>query len=150
MPKQELLEAFQSLPDPVLLGTSSFWEGVDVRGEALSCVIIDKLPFASPSDPVLHARIDSMRSAGGNPFFEYQVPQAAISLKQGVGRLIRDITDRGVLVLCDPRIRSKGYGQIFLDSLPPIPITNEIEEITQFFTEAATATGLPDNREIPE
>ncbi len=132
-PKRELLEAFQSVGNAVLLGTSSFWEGVDVRGEALSCVIIDKLPFGSPGDPVMSARISNMQRSGGNPFFEYQLPQAAISLKQGVGRLIRDVTDRGVLVLCDPRIESKPYGRIFIDSLPPMPITRDIEEVEDFY-----------------
>jgi len=133
MPKRELLEAFQSLGNAVLLGTSSFWEGVDVRGEALSVVVIDKLPFGSPGDPVMGARIDHMKQAGGNPFFEYQLPQAAIALKQGVGRLIRDVTDRGVLVLCDPRIRTKHYGEVFINSLPPMPITRDLHEIENFF-----------------
>jgi len=133
MPKRELIEAFQSLGNAVLLGTSSFWEGVDVRGEALSCVIIDKLPFGSPGDPVMGARINSMREAGGNPFYEYQLPQAAIALKQGVGRLIRDVTDRGVLVLCDPRIQSRQYGEVFIHSLPPMPITRELQEVEEFY-----------------
>jgi len=133
MPKRELLEAFQSLGNAVLLGTSSFWEGVDVRGEALSVVVIDKLPFGSPGDPVMGARIDHMKQAGGNPFFEYQLPQAAIALKQGVGRLIRDVTDRGVLVLCDPRIRTKHYGEVFINSLPPMPISRDLAEIQDFF-----------------
>lgn len=133
MPKRELIEAFQSLGNAVLLGTSSFWEGVDVRGEALSLVVIDKLPFGSPGDPVMSARIDSMKKSGGNPFFEYQVPQAAIALKQGVGRLIRDVTDRGVLVLCDPRIRSRHYGEVFITSLPPMPITRDVAEVEEFY-----------------
>jgi len=132
MPKRELVEAFQSLGNAVLLGTSSFWEGVDVRGEALSCVVIDKLPFGSPGDPVMAARISSMKEGGGNPFYEYQLPQAAIALKQGVGRLIRDVTDRGVLVLCDPRIQTRDYGEVFLNSLPPMPITTELDEIESF------------------
>jgi len=133
MPKRELIEAFQSVGNAVLLGTSSFWEGVDVRGEALSCVVIDKLPFGSPGDPVMSARISSMKASGGNPFFEYQLPQAAIALKQGVGRLIRDVTDRGVLVLCDPRIQTRQYGEVFINSLPPMPITRECEEVEEFF-----------------
>ena len=133
MPKRELLETFQSMGNAVLLGTSSFWEGVDVRGEALSVVVIDKLPFGSPGDPVMGARIDHMKQAGGNPFFEYQLPQAAIALKQGVGRLIRDVTDKGVLVLCDPRIRTKHYGEVFINSLPPMPISRDITEIEGFF-----------------
>jgi len=133
MPKRELLEAFQSVGNAVLLGTSSFWEGVDVRGDALSLVVIDKLPFGSPGDPVMGARIDHMKEGGGQPFFEYQIPQAAIALKQGVGRLIRDVTDRGVLVLCDPRIRSRGYGEVFLNSLPAMPIATGLEEVQAFF-----------------
>lgn len=133
MPKRELIEAFQSVGNAVLLGTSSFWEGVDVRGEALSLVVIDKLPFGSPGDPVMSARIDHMKKGGGNPFFEYQIPQAAIALKQGVGRLIRDVTDRGVLVLCDPRIRSRNYGEVFITSLPPMPITRDIHEVVDFY-----------------
>lgn len=137
LPKRELVEAFQSVNNALLLGTSSFWEGVDVRGSALSCVIIDKLPFGSPGDPVMSARIDRMRGEGGNPFFEFQLPQAAITLKQGVGRLIRDVSDRGVLVLCDPRIRSKAYGRVFIESLPPMPITDDLHEVQQFFHESA-------------
>ena len=133
MPKRELIEAFQSIGNAVLLGTSSFWEGVDVRGEALSLVVIDKLPFGSPGDPVMGARIDHMKQAGGNPFFEYQIPQAAIALKQGVGRLIRDVTDCGVLVLCDPRIRSRNYGEVFITSLPPMPITRDLDEVEDFY-----------------
>lgn len=133
MPKRELIEAFQSVGNSVLLGTSSFWEGVDVRGEALSLVVIDKLPFGSPGDPVMGARIDHMKQAGGNPFFEYQIPQAAIALKQGVGRLIRDVTDKGVLVLCDPRIRSRHYGEVFITSLPPMPITRDVAEVQDFY-----------------
>ena len=132
-PKGILLERFRALGNAVLLGASSFWEGVDVRGEALSCVIIDKLPFASPGDPVLQARIDALRRRGGNPFMEYQVPQAAIALKQGAGRLIRDVTDRGVLVVCDPRLLKRGYGQVFLDSMPPMARTRELERVRSFF-----------------
>ncbi|MCW8945129.1 MAG: ATP-dependent DNA helicase [Sedimenticola sp.] len=133
MPKGELLARFRKLGNAVLLGTSSFWEGVDVRGEALSCVIIDKLPFASPGDPVLQARIDALRKQGGNPFMEFQVPQAAIALKQGAGRLIRDETDRGVLVICDPRLLKKGYGQVFLDSMPSMARTRDIDDVIRFF-----------------
>lgn len=133
-PRTRLLEQFRELGNAVLLGTGSFWEGVDVRGEALSCVIIDKLPFASPGDPVLQARIEAMRKAGGNPFMEYQLPQAVITLKQGVGRLIRDVQDRGVLMLCDPRLGSKSYGRVFLDSLPPMTKTRKKEVVARFFT----------------
>ena len=140
MPRGELIERFRGLGNAVLLGTSSFWEGVDVRGEALSAVIIDKLPFASPGDPVLQARLNAIRSAGSNPFMEYQLPQAVITLKQGVGRLIRDAADRGVLMLCDPRLKTKQYGRVFLDSLPPVPVTREPDDISAFFAVAA-ATG---------
>ena len=132
-PKTELLQRFREQGDAVLLGTASFWEGVDVRGEALSLVIIDKLPFASPGDPVLQARIDALRKRGGNPFMEFQVPQAAIALKQGAGRLIRDVTDRGVLVICDPRLLKRGYGHVFLDSMPPMARTRDPADVVQFF-----------------
>jgi ATP-dependent DNA helicase DinG len=132
-PRQELLERFRQLGNAVLLGTSSFWEGVDVRGEALSCVIIDKLPFSSPGDPVLQARIEALRKQGANPFMEYQLPHAVINLKQGIGRLIRDQSDRGVLVLCDPRLRTKSYGRVFLKSLPPMPRTHGLDAVHEFF-----------------
>ncbi|MDH3979995.1 MAG: ATP-dependent DNA helicase [Gammaproteobacteria bacterium] len=132
-PRQELLEQFRRLGNAVLLGTSSFWEGVDVRGEALSCVIIDKLPFSSPGDPVLQARIEALRKQGVNPFMAYQLPNAVITLKQGIGRLIRDHSDRGVLVLCDPRLRSKGYGRVFLNSLPDMPRTHAVDSVHEFF-----------------
>jgi len=129
----DMIKKFRKLGNAVLMGTSSFWEGVDVRGKALSCVIIDKLPFASPGDPVLEARIKSIRESGGNPFGEYQLPQAVIALKQGVGRLIRDDNDKGVLVICDPRIRTKSYGITFLDSLPRVPRTSKLEVVQRFF-----------------
>jgi ATP-dependent DNA helicase DinG len=129
----DMIENFRTLGNAVLMGTSSFWEGVDVRGEALSCVIIDKLPFASPGDPVLEARIKSIRENGGNPFFEYQLPQAVIALKQGVGRLIRDDNDTGVLMICDPRLRTKSYGATFLESLPRVPKTSKLEVVERFF-----------------
>ena len=134
MPRTELLERFRSTPGTVLLGTASFWEGVDVRGDALSCVIIDKLPFESPSDPVLRARLEAIESAGGRPFLDYQLPHAVISLKQGVGRLIRDSEDFGILMLCDPRLLNKGYGKVFLDSLPSIPITRVLADVEQFYS----------------
>jgi len=117
----------------VLLGAASFWEGVDVRGEALSVVLIDKLPFAPPDDPVLAAKIEALRAEGGNPFLQYQLPQAILALKQGSGRLIRDETDRGVLVLCDPRLRSRPYGRAILASLPPMKQTRELAEVESFF-----------------
>jgi len=132
-PRSELLRRFREAGNAVLLGTGSFWEGVDVRGEALSCVIIDKLPFASPDDPVLQARAAAMEQTGRKPFMEYQLPEAVIALKQGVGRLIRDESDRGVLVLCDPRLLSKGYGRIFLASLPPMPQTRRLDDVQRFF-----------------
>jgi ATP-dependent DNA helicase DinG len=135
-PRAELLERFRSLGNAVLLGTASFWEGVDVRGEALSCVIIDKLPFASPGDPVLAARIDALRQRGGNPFRDFQLPQAVITLKQGAGRLIRDPGDRGVLVVCDPRLLTRSYGKAFLDSLPPMLRTRNLGDVEHFFAAA--------------
>jgi ATP-dependent DNA helicase DinG len=133
-PRTDLLEQFRRLGNAVLLGTSSFWEGVDVRGDALSCVIIDRLPFASPGDPVLQARIESLRQQGRNPFIDYQLPNAVIALKQGIGRLIRDTNDRGVLVLCDPRLSRRSYGRVFLNSLPDMPRTRDPEAISAFFS----------------
>jgi len=132
-PKADLLKRFTQTKSSVLLGTSSFWEGVDVRGEALSCVIIDKLPFASMGDPLMQARLAALRRHGQNPFMEYQLPEAVITLKQGVGRLIRDIHDTGVMMICDPRLKTKSYGRIFLSSLPPMRQVNKIEEIERFF-----------------
>ena len=132
-PRATLLREFTRLGDAVLLGTSTFWEGVDVRGDALSCVIIDKLPFAPPDDPITSARTKALQQAGGNAFYDYQVPQAVIALKQGAGRLIRDVTDRGVLVLCDPRLVTRAYGKIFLQSLPPMPVTFDLAAVAAFF-----------------
>ena len=133
-PRDVLLKRFRELGDAVLLGTNSFWEGVDVRGEALSCVIIDRLPFASPADPVVDARIAAIRKQGGNPFFDYQLPQAVIMLKQGAGRLIRDEQDRGLLAICDPRLFTKAYGRLFIKSLPPMKHTTSLAEVEGFFT----------------
>ena len=126
------LRLFREAGNAVLLGTSSFWEGVDVKGDALCVVVIDKLPFAVPDDPLLKARLDAIRERGGNPFFEEQVPQAAIALKQGVGRLIRDADDFGVVMLCDARLLTKGYGRAFLDSLPAMPRTRSLADVQRF------------------
>lgn len=131
-PRDELLRQFRISHNPVLLGTSSFWEGVDVRGEALSCVIIDKLPFASPDDPLLQARLKAIRDQGKDSFMDYQLPQAVIALKQGAGRLIRDEGDCGVLMLCDSRLLEKSYGRIFLKSLPEMPITRSLNDVRAF------------------
>ncbi|MDF1780106.1 MAG: ATP-dependent DNA helicase [Alcanivoracaceae bacterium] len=136
--RRQLLEEFREKGNAVLLGTASFWEGIDVRGEALSCVIIDKLPFGSPGDPVAAARIDRIRADGGNPFRDYQLPQAVLTLRQGAGRLIRDTEDYGVLVLADPRLIQKSYGKTFLNSLPGMTRTRKLEVIQRFFTMIAT------------
>lgn len=132
--RSELLERFRKLGNAVLVGSQSFWEGVDVRGEALSCVIIDKLPFAPPDDPVLSARIDKMNQEGKNAFMEYQLPYAVITLKQGAGRLIRDETDRGVLMICDPRLITKPYGRRIWQSLPPFKRTRLLTDVEAFFS----------------
>jgi ATP-dependent DNA helicase DinG len=131
--KTELLERFRRAGNAVLLGSASFWEGVDVAGDALSVVVIDKLPFAPPDDPLLAARLKQLRDGGGNPFRDWQLPQAAISLKQGAGRLIRTETDRGVLVIGDPRLVDKPYGKTLWRSLPPMRRTREIEDVRAFF-----------------
>ena len=133
-PRSALLTSFRSTPNAVLLATSSFWQGVDVVGEALSCVVIDKIPFASPGDPITAARIEAINAEGGSAFGEYQIPLAILTLQQGLGRLIRHRQDRGVLAILDPRLRTMGYGRQFLASLPPAPITHRLEDIDRFFT----------------
>jgi ATP-dependent DNA helicase DinG len=133
-PRSVLLNQFRATPNAVLLATSAFWQGVDVAGEQLSCVVIDKLPFASPGDPITAARIEAITASGGDPFNEYQVPLAILSLLQGLGRLIRHRTDRGVLAVLDPRLRTMGYGRRFLESFPPSPVTQDLGEITRFFS----------------
>jgi ATP-dependent DNA helicase DinG len=134
-PRNELLEKFRSTPHAVLFATSSFWQGVDVQGPQLSAVIIDRLPFAVPTDPVVASRIHQINEDGGNSFGDYQIPQAVISLKQGFGRLIRSEADRGVLVILDHRLVKKSYGKIFLESLPPYSRTNHLEEVMDFMRE---------------
>ncbi|HLM55311.1 MAG TPA: ATP-dependent DNA helicase [Pyrinomonadaceae bacterium] len=134
--KAGLLERFRATPGAVLFATSSFWQGVDVRGEQLSCVIIDKLPFAVPTDPVVSARQRFIEQQGGSSFYEYSIPQAVITLKQGLGRLIRSATDRGILAVLDPRLRTAAYGRLFLQSLPPCRITSDISEVGRVFESA--------------
>ena len=133
-PRSQLLNRFRATPNAVLFATSSFWQGVDVAGEALSCVIVDKLPFASPGDPITAARVDAIRAQGGDPFADYQVPLAILALQQGLGRLIRHRRDRGVLAVLDPRLRTKGYGRRFIESLPAAPIVSDLAGIEAFFS----------------
>ncbi len=132
-PRSQLLNQFRATPHAVLFATSSFWQGVDVVGEALSCVIVDKIPFASPGDPITAARIEQIRARGGDPFAEYQVPLAILALQQGLGRLIRHRRDRGVLAVLDPRLRTMGYGRRFVASLPPAPVVHDLDQIEEFF-----------------
>ncbi len=135
MSKAGLLERFKKTPNAVLFATSSFWQGVDVQGEQLSCVIIDKLPFAVPTDPIVAARTRFIDESGGKSFFDYSVPQAVITLKQGIGRLIRSATDRGVIALLDPRLKTKGYGKDFLNSLPKTRVTSDLKDVSDLFNE---------------
>jgi ATP-dependent DNA helicase DinG len=137
--RSELLARFREAGNAVLVGTSSFWEGVDVRGDALRLVIIDRLPFSSPGDPVLQARLEAMREQGADPFRGHQLPQAVIALKQGAGRLVRDASDRGVLMLCDPRLLSRPYGKTFISSLPPMPLSHDLQQACDFFRQRAVA-----------
>ena len=148
-PRSALLRDFKATPNAVLLATSSFWQGVDVVGEALSCVVIDKLPFASPGDPITAARIEAINARGGSAFGEYQIPLAILSLQQGLGRLLRHRQDRGVLAVLDPRLRSMGYGRRFLASLPPAPVTNQLHDIERFFA-MDEPPGRADPRTLPE
>ncbi len=143
MAKAGLLDRFRETPNAVLFATSSFWQGVDVQGEQLSCVIIDKLPFAVPTDPIVAARSRFIEENGGRSFFDYSVPQAIISLKQGIGRLIRSRSDRGVIAILDPRLRTKGYGRDFLQSLPRMRITSEIADIERILDQQQTAGQVP-------
>ncbi len=136
-PREQLLRMFRDAGNAVLLGTSSFWEGVDVKGDALRLVIIEKLPFASPDDALTRARIEHLKATGGNAFREYQLPEAALALKQGVGRLIRSETDRGVVVICDPRLVDKPYGRVFRASLPPMPVTRVAHDAEKFLRRIA-------------
>jgi ATP-dependent DNA helicase DinG len=140
--RSELLNEFRRDGNAILLGTGSFWQGVDVRGPALRLVVIDKLPFASPSDPLVQARIDAIRRAGGDAFTEFQLPQAVLALKQGVGRLIRDFDDRGLVVLGDPRLRTRGYGRLFLESLPPMPVLDDLHSALAFAGSLAAPAAL--------
>lgn len=140
MPKKELIEQFKAHGNAVLLGTNSFWYGVDVRGDALSCVIIDKLPFAAPEDPILKARIQMLRKQGTDPFQEYQLPNAVLILKQGAGRLIRDVRDRGILMICDPRLVGSRYGEAFLQSLPEMSRTRNLEKVREFLRTTEIST----------
>ena len=132
-PRHSLLESFQLETNSVLLAVASFWEGINVPGESLSCVIIDKLPFEVPSDPVIMARINRIREEGGNPFIDFQLPRAILALRQGIGRLMRTSTDKGLLAILDVRLFSKQYGRMFLKSLPPSPLTREIADVVSFF-----------------
>jgi ATP-dependent DNA helicase DinG len=144
-PRSALLRDFKATPHAVLLATSSFWQGVDVVGEALSCVIIDKLPFASPGDPVTAARVEAIGARGGSPFAEYQIPLAILTLKQGLGRLLRHRQDRGVLAVLDPRLKTMGYGRRFLASLPPAPVTHDLVDIARFFRTTADDQAFDDD-----
>jgi len=138
-PRSVLLERFKTTPNAVLFATASFWQGVDVPGEQLSCVIVDRLPFAVPSDPIVAARVRALQEEGRNPFAEFQVPEAVLALKQGFGRLIRTKTDRGVLALLDTRLQRMPYGRIFLESLPRYRRTSDLEEVGRFLKAAGPA-----------
>jgi len=140
MSRSGLLDRFRETPQAVLFATSSFWQGVDVQGDQLSCVVIDKLPFSVPSEPIVAARIRSLNESGGNAFYDYQIPEAIILLKQGFGRLIRSRSDRGILALLDKRILTRRYGAIFLRSLPRAPLTHDSLKLRNFFEKAESLT----------
>jgi len=148
-PRERLLEDFRRDGNGVLLGTTSFWEGVDVKGDALRLVVIEKLPFASPDDPLVRARIDHLQSTGGNAFRDYQLPEAALALKQGVGRLIRSEDDYGAVVICDPRVMARGYGRVFLSALPPMAPTRDPEEALRFLRRHAPRHARPSPADSP-
>jgi len=141
-PRDDLLRRFREHGNAVLLGTGTFWEGVDVRGSALSIVAIDKLPFGSPADPLMMARLEFIRRQGGNGFTGHQLPLAVLSLKQGAGRLLRDERDFGLIVLCDPRVTSKSYGKFFLQCLEPMPRTESLSDVKKFFAAHTAASEL--------
>jgi ATP-dependent DNA helicase DinG len=132
-PRSQLLERFRADVDSVLFATRSFWQGVDFAGETLSCLIVQKLPFGFPGDPVIEARLEHIQQQGGDPFWDYQIPTAILSLRQGLGRLIRTAHDRGALCILDGRLLSRGYGRAFLDSLPTCPVTHDREDLRLFF-----------------
>ncbi len=142
-PRERLLKEFRDDGYGVLLGTASFWEGVDVKGEALRLVIIEKLPFASPDDPIVKARIDHLQATGGNGFRDYQLPEAALALKQGVGRLIRSEEDYGAVVICDPRLVTKNYGRVFINALPAMPVTRDVEDAIHFLRRHSPTVAVP-------
>src|SRR5690554_40549 len=140
--KRELINAFTEAGNGILLGTSSFWEGVDVPGNALRCVLIDKLPFASPDDPLLQARVEDCRRRGRDPFAEVQLPQAVLAMKQGAGRLVRSVNDEGVLIICDNRLVTRNYGQLFLASMPPMGRTRSLEKALAFLSRKVVADSV--------
>jgi ATP-dependent DNA helicase DinG len=150
MGKRKLLAEFVAQPDAVLLATASFWEGIDVRGDKLTCVIIDKLPFASPDDPLLQARSEDVKRQGGDPFAQIQLPQAVIALKQGVGRLIRDVSDQGVMVICDDRLVNRPYGEVFLKSLPDMKRSRELDKASEFLQKITNERGPRQEQPEPE